>query len=139
MRGLRGGAAWLATGAIAAALLLGSSVVAAKSPKKKPRSKPGTAADFDVKLPVLGTRLQEFPPGPGKAVADQACLQCHSASMVLQQRLTEKQWTASLEKMIRWGAAVSADRKDELLAYLVANFGPENERFEPLVTRPVGK
>ena len=130
---------WLATGALVAALLLPSPVAAGKSPKKKSKAKPGAVADFDVKLPVLGTKLAEFPAGPGKPVADQACLQCHSASMVLQQRLTEKQWTASVEKMMRWGAAVPADKKDELLAYLVANFGPENDRFEPLVTRPVGK
>jgi hypothetical protein len=59
--------------------------------------------------------------------------------MVLQQRLTEKQWTASVEKMMRWGAAVPADRKDALIAYLVEHFGTDNDRFEPQVTRPVGK
>jgi mono/diheme cytochrome c family protein len=133
----RGGAALSAS--IAAALLLLSTLSLGSSPKKKPRAKTPAAADFDVKLPVLGTRLAEFPAGSGKSVADQSCLQCHSASMVLQQRLTEKQWIASLDKMIRWGAAVPADRKDELIAYLVTNFGPDNDRFDPLVTRPVGK
>ena len=42
-------------------------------------------------------------------------------------------------KMIGWGAAVPADKKAELIAYLVANFGPDNDKFEPTVTRPVGK
>jgi mono/diheme cytochrome c family protein len=128
----------------AAALMTTLGVVAAgpmlaKAPRKKTKTKTPAAADFDVKLPVLGTSLQEYPAGSGKAVADVACLQCHSASMGLQQRLTEKQWTASVEKMMRWGAAVPADKKAELIAYLVANFGPDNDKFEPPVTRPVGK
>jgi len=110
----------------------------AKAPRKKAKTRVAPA-DFDVKLPVLGTNLQEYPAGPGKAVADVACLQCHSASMGLQQRLTEKQWTGTVEKMMRWGAAVPADKKAELIAYLAANFGPDNDRFEPTVTRPVGK
>jgi len=133
-------AAFRLTAAVVAAVLLsGGAPSLAKTPKKKAREKAAPPADFDVKLPVLGTRLAEFPDGSGKAVADQACLQCHSASMVAQQRLSEKQWSKELDKMIGWGAAVPADRKEELLAYLVAHFGPDNDRFEPLVTRPVGK
>jgi hypothetical protein len=129
----------IAAAALAAALAVSSGSMIAKSPKKKPKAKAPAAADFDVKLPVLGTSLQEYPAGPGKSVADAACLQCHSASMGLQQRLTEKQWTASVEKMMRWGAAVPADKKAELIAYLVANFGPDNDKFEATVTRPVGR
>jgi cytochrome c5 len=112
---------------------------AAAAPRKKRREKAPAPADFDVKLPVLGTQLAELPPGPGRDTADQSCMQCHSASMLLQQRLTAKQWTASLEKMMRWGAVVPADRKDALLAYLAEHFGPDNDRFEPLPTRPVGR
>jgi hypothetical protein len=59
--------------------------------------------------------------------------------MVRQQRLTEKQWTAEVTKMMRWGAAVPEDRKDALVAYLVEHFGPDNDRFHPVVTRPVGR
>jgi cytochrome c5 len=136
---LRALGAWLCAGAVATAILFGGSAPAlAKSPRKKAAPKP-LPADFDVRLPVLGTQLAEFPPGRGKAVADQGCLLCHSASMVAQQRLTEKQWAKELDKMIGWGAAVPADKRDELLAYLIANFGPDNDRFEPRVTRPVGK
>jgi len=130
----------LAAAALAVALgVAAAGPMLAKAPRKKSKTKTPAAADFDVKLPVLGTSLQEYPAGSGKAVADVACLQCHSASMALQQRLTEKQWTNAVEKMMRWGAAVPADKKAELIAYLVANFGPDNDRFEAPVTRPVGK
>ena len=133
---------WLAraaAGALAAMLLFAAAAPAAPKRPRRARTKAPAPADFDVKLPVLGTSLRDFPPGAGKATADAACLQCHSASMAAQQRLTEKQWTASVDKMIRWGAVVPADRKSELVAYLVANFGPDNDGFEPVATRPVGK
>jgi len=71
-----------------------------------------------------------------KAVADQACLRCHSADMVRQQRLTEKQWTAELTKMVGWGAVVPEDQKAALIAYFVEHFGPDNDRFQPVVAQP---
>ena len=128
-----------AAGLAAGIAVLAAGPMLAGAPRKKAKARAPAAADFDVKLPVLGTSLQEYPAGPGKAIADAACLQCHSASMALQQRLTEKQWTNAVEKMMRWGSAVPADKKAELIAYLAANFGPDNDKFEPTVTRPVGK
>jgi hypothetical protein len=123
---------------LAGSTFLESPAAAAKSRKKR-KTKTAAAANFDTKLPVLGTRLSEFPPGPAKALADQACLNCHSADMVWQQHLTEKQWTAEINKMIGWGSEVAEENKQALIAYLVANFGPENDKFQPVVTRPVGK
>ena len=94
--------------------------------------------DLHARLPILGTKLAQLPPGPGKESADAACMTCHSADMIAQQRLTEKQWTAEITKMTGWGADVPADKRDELIAYLVKNFGPE-AKFEPVVSRPVGR
>ncbi|HJW14890.1 MAG TPA: cytochrome c [Thermoanaerobaculia bacterium] len=127
--------------ALLAALLVcapaGSS--AASKKRRKPAKTKAAPVNFDVKLPVLGTRLSGFPPGEGKTIADQACLACHSTDMVRQQRLTEKQWAASVTKMAGWGAEVPESKRDALIAYLVKNFGPDNDRFEPVVTRPVGR
>jgi cytochrome c-type biogenesis protein CcmH/NrfG len=95
--------------------------------------------DFDESLPVLGMQLSELPGGPGQALAGAACLKCHSADILRQQRLDEKKWAASVNKMIGWGAEVPEGKKDELVAYLVKSFGPDNDRFRPLVTRPVGR
>jgi mono/diheme cytochrome c family protein len=103
-------------------------------PPAKPRK-----ADVDASLPTLGTRLPALPPGPGKAIADRACLRCHSAEIVLQQRLTEKQWKASVEKMVRWGAEVAESEQADLVAYLAKHFGHDNDRFRPVVARPVGR
>jgi len=113
---------------------------AAKKKKKSAKAKAKeTPVNFDKNLPVLSTRLAPFPPGEGKALADQACLNCHSTDMVRQQRLNEKQWTANVTKMVGWGAEVPESGREALIAYLVKNFGPDNDRFEPVVTRPVGR
>ncbi len=50
------------------------------------------------------------------------CLICHSEDMASRQRLTAKQWTAEVDKMVGWGAPVPPDQKVVLLKYLVASF-----------------
>jgi hypothetical protein len=87
-------------------------------------------------LPLLGTTFKPLPPGPAKAKVEASCYPCHSADILVQQRLTEKQWTATVEKMIRWGAEVKESDKAAMIAYLAKNFGPQN-RFTPTKTRPV--
>jgi len=124
---------------IGAAVIGPPETATATSSSKKVKKKKAEAANFDQSLPVLGTRLAEFPPGPAKPIADKACGQCHSPDMIAQQHLTEKQWTANVNKMIGWGAEVPDDKKDALIAYLVENFGPGNDRYQPVVARPVGR
>ncbi len=77
---------------------------------------------------------------PGRDKAMQ-CLACHSLDYLqMNSRFLDKAgWTASVNKMIGWGAEVPEARKAELVAYLVANFGPDNTKFQPVVTRPVGR
>lgn len=86
-------------------------------------------------LPMPGTQLKQLPPGPGRAEVEAACYACHSADLLVQQRLTEKQWTATVEKMMRWGSDVPAEQKDVIIRYLSRHFGPEN-RFTPIRTAP---
>ena len=109
----------------------------AAAKKKKPAAKEAPV-NFDRFLPVFGTKLAELPAGPTKGLADTACLTCHSADILVQQHLTEKQWAATVTKMVGWGAAVPEDKKSELVAYLVKNFGPENT-WQPVTTRPMGR
>src|SRR5437870_1161267 len=83
------------------ATLPDGSQAAPKKSKRRAKTKSAKSVKpapvtFDVKLPVLGTKLAEFPPGEGKSVADSACLSCHSTDLVRQQRMTEKQWSANL-------------------------------------------
>lgn len=129
--------------ALAGAVICGLAVALAApvsaAPKKKKAAQKETPANFDKSLPVFATKLAELPQGPMKALADTACLNCHSADIVVQQHLTEKQWAATVTKMAGWGAAVPEDKRSELVAYLVKNFGPENTGWQPVVTRPIGR
>jgi len=88
-------------------------------------------------LPVLGSVVAPLPEGPGKSIAERTCLPCHSGDILRQQRLTEKQWTAVLTKMAGWGAELSDSDRVVLMPYLVSQFGPENNRFQPAAVRPI--
>ena len=99
----------------------------------------GPKASFDRKLPVFAARITALPEGPGREIAARACLTCHSSDILRQQRLTEAQWAASVKKMTGWGAEVPDDEKDTLLKYLSSHFGPDNDRFQPTETRPIGR
>src|SRR4030095_13327356 len=60
----------------------------------------------------------------GKKIFEEKCLLCHEADLTEQQRLSRQGWTREVEKMIRWGAAVSDAEKEPLIDYLFSNFGP---------------
>jgi cytochrome c2 len=60
----------------------------------------------------------------GKKIFEEKCLLCHEADLTQQQRLSRQGWTREVEKMIRWGAAVSDAEKEQLIDYLFSNFGP---------------
>jgi mono/diheme cytochrome c family protein len=123
----------LAAAILAAAIAAPILAAPGRARSATPRSVPPAA------LPILGTRLSEFPSGEGKVLADKACLQCHGADLPRQQRLTEKQWTAEVEKMMRWGAELSADDKNALIGYLSAHFGSGNDAFVPLDVAPLSE
>lgn len=70
--------------------------------------------------PVTGTAA--LPPGPGREIAERACMGCHDATLIAQQRLDRGRWSAEVAKMTRWGAPVSAEQADALINYLFAQF-----------------
>ena len=89
-------------------------------------------------LPILGTQFKQLPPGAAKPKVEAACYACHSADLLVQQRLTEKQWTATVEKMMRWGAPLGEKDKSAVIAYLAKHFGPQNT-FTPTKVQPLHK
>lgn len=90
-------------------------------------------------LPMLGTQFKTLPPGPAKAKVEAACYACHSADILVQQRLTPKQWTSVVEKMMRWGAVVPESEKQVIVDYLAKHFGPGNKGFAATKVTPVGR
>lgn len=76
---------------------------------------------------VLGTSLlhgQTLPQGPGADVLKAKCISCHEADIIVSQRLSLAAWTRSVDKMVRWGAAITPAEREVLHPYLAANFGP---------------
>jgi sulfite oxidase len=90
-------------------------------------------------LPAVGAGTPRLPEGAGRSVAEQSCLGCHSADVLRQQRLTERQWTASIAKMKGWGAELSEEESARLLTYLTEHFGSGNDSYRPVLTRPIGR
>jgi hypothetical protein len=72
-----------------------------------------------VELPV-GDRM--FPKEPGSEVADDNCLACHSAGMVLNQPAMPKAaWEATVNKMReQYKAPIDPNAADAILDYLVS-------------------
>jgi hypothetical protein len=65
-----------------------------------------------------------FPAGDGKAIAERACLFCHSAMLVTQQAKDSTGWEKTLTTMKNWGSPMSNSERDTLRTYLLARFGP---------------
>ncbi len=59
----------------------------------------------------------------GEAVFTGACRVCHDDDLSAQQRLTAAGWGREVDKMVRWGAVVTADERPALVAYLTSRWG----------------
>ena len=89
-----------------------------------------TPEEREVLQPYLA---QHFAPKPvvshgsteaGATTYKRVCQTCHDADIIEQQRLTPAGWMRSVEKMMRWGAAVSDADKQPLIDHLASRFGP---------------
>jgi cytochrome c5 len=109
------------------------SAAAADSSKLAPGPSPALAAAISASEQAT---LAALPEGAGQAIVKTNCLVCHSAAMIEQQHKDEAAWDKTVTQMIGWGAPVPADQKQELVAYLVANFGPREGTPNPVPTAP---
>jgi hypothetical protein len=73
---------------------------------------------------------EQLPAGAAKEKAEAACLSCHEARIIVQQRLSKAAWTKEVDKMIKWGAEVDPRDRDALIDYFSANFGPDQAAYE---------
>src|SRR5271165_5330959 len=84
-----------------------------------------------VSVPLLSAQSLDLPPGPAQAKVRAACLECHDANIIVQQRLSKAAWTKEVDKMIKWGALVDANDRDALIDYLSLNFSPDQPEYAP--------
>jgi hypothetical protein len=88
--------------------------------------------------PLPANLTADLPPGPLQAKATSACLECHEARIILQQRLSKAAWTKEVDKMTKWGAVVDSADRDALIDYLSSNFSPDKPPYEPQRTAADG-
>jgi hypothetical protein len=74
----------------------------------------------------------DLPARKSQAKVQTACTECHDASIIRQQRLSEKSWTKEVDKMIKWGAFVDPSDRAAFIEYLSASF-PPNKPPDPTV------
>ena len=98
-----------------------------------------------------------YPPGPGKPVAEQVCMVCHGQNFLPSRPASESGWSARIDHMmgtalrerdarsyaeglLSYRASVfrfSRQDRDDLLAYLVKNFGPARAPRAVRTARPM--
>ena len=71
-----------------------------------------------------GLTAQRLPDGPGPDIVRTRCASCHDTDLIASQRLSLAGWIREVDKMVRWGAAVSDRDRAALQPYLAAAFGP---------------
>lgn len=71
----------------------------------------------------------DLPAGPGKELVQSFCAACHSLRYIaMQPPLSAKQWTASVDKMIKtYGAVVPDEVRPQILSYLTAHFSSDSQ------------
>ena len=76
----------------------------------------------------------DLPESPTKKKAVTACMECHDATILVQQRLTKTVWTKEVEKMMRWGALVAPEDKDALIDYFSGSYPVDAAKYKPEIT-----
>ena len=75
-----------------------------------------------------GAAHAELPAGAGLTELNRLCVKCHSPEQAASIRQSRTQWEETLAKMAGLGAEGSEQDYEQVLNYLVKNFGPETPR-----------
>lgn len=82
---------------------------------------------------------QDLPAGKGAELARAKCVTCHEADLIVAQRLSHQGWTREVEKMMRWGTALTEAEKEILVDYFAAHFAPRPAALAAMTTAARGK
>jgi hypothetical protein len=86
---------------------------------------------------AVWAQAPDLPSGPLQARARTACLECHDAGIIVQQRLSRAAWTKEVDKMRGWGALVAPEDREAFIDYFAANFGVDKPPAAPDYGLPV--
>lgn len=68
-----------------------------------------------------------FPSGPGQAVVERLCINCHEVERITLRRETEDRWAAIVDTMAQRGVAMTDDEYVQIVAYLTRHFGTSSD------------
>jgi competence ComEA-like helix-hairpin-helix protein len=80
------------------------------------------AVSFLPALPAAGQ--SDLPDGPGKALVERICSNCHGVQVFSDNRATRAHWSAVVDDMVSRGAEGTDEELNQILEYLSKNFGP---------------
>ena len=78
-----------------------------------------------VAATTVSAQQKPLPAGAGLDVLNRRCLSCHESDIITSQKLSLAGWTRSVDKMVRWGASITADERAALQPYLAQHFAPQ--------------
>jgi hypothetical protein len=72
----------------------------------------------------------ELPAGAVQSKVKTACMECHDAGIIVQQRLGKAGWTKEVDKMMKWGALVAPGDRDAFIEYLSTSFPSDKDPYK---------
>jgi len=76
---------------------------------------------------ATGARAQELPEGPGKALVQSACTQCHGIDVIVRQPRSRDDWTEVVSRMVGNGAELSDEDYNQVIQYLATHLEPAGQ------------
>jgi competence protein ComEA len=75
--------------------------------------------------PATGSNpVASMPSGPGKDITVNTCTKCHAITNIISQHRDADTWTATVTKMVGYGATGTDDELQQIVDYLTKYYGP---------------
>lgn len=99
-------------------------IAAAASPKAAPQTKKSTAKPAAKEVKVNMNEL--FPPGKGRDLVLDNCMNCHSMAPIVVAQKTRGEWMQLGSSHRGNAASLSDEQYNQLLEYLIVTFNPSH-------------
>jgi len=84
-----------------------------------------------VGISAAVAQIVELPEAPEKELVLGACIDCHGADTIMKTARTPDEWTAVVERMVGYGAALSSEQQAAVLTYLSTHIGAAGSGAAP--------
>jgi mono/diheme cytochrome c family protein len=84
-------------------------------------------------------RTSALPDGDGKPLVEAVCAQCHSLTPLFVYRGDDRQWEIVVHEMVAFGAQVSPQERDTIMAYLKSVFSTQRAAARTTEQLPPGE